>query len=53
MHNSNKRNLEFQLQFCETNLRYLSTWEPLESQKINYMKSEISRLQILLNEMKQ
>lgn len=39
-----QQNLEFQLTFCETNLRYLLGDENPDKKKIEYMKKEIKRI---------
>lgn len=46
MHNTPEQNKAFQLQFCETNLRYLLGEEqtPETIEKIEFMRSEIARL---------
>jgi hypothetical protein len=44
MHNTPEQNLEFQLTFCENNLRYLLGDEVSNEEKIEYMKSEIKRI---------
>lgn len=51
MHNSPKHNAEFQLTWCESNLRYLlgeDQNDPETIRKIEFMKSEIERVKILL-----
>lgn len=47
---SKKENIEFNIQFCESNLRYLLNWQP-ESDKIAFMKDEIERLNKELREL--
>jgi len=47
MHNSPEKNRDFQLQWCQTNLRYLlgeNQQDPAIIRKIEYMQSEITRL---------
>jgi hypothetical protein len=44
MHNTPEQNLEFQLTFCENNLRHLLGGEVPDQKKIEYMKSEIKRI---------
>lgn len=41
---TSEQNLEFQLTFCETNLRYLLGDENPDKKKIEYMKKEIKRI---------
>jgi aryl-alcohol dehydrogenase-like predicted oxidoreductase len=44
MHNTPQQNLEFQLNFCENNLRYLLGDETPDQKKIEYMRKEIKRI---------
>jgi len=52
MQNSEIRNMEFQLSWCETNLRYLYGSDQNDEEvkrNIAYMKNEIARLKAALN----
>jgi hypothetical protein len=50
MHNTKKENTEFNITFCETNLRWLSgnPESPENTKKIEKTKKEISRLKKIL-----
>jgi hypothetical protein len=52
MHNTPLANAEFQLTFCETNLRWLLGDEPRDEAKIDYTQSEITRLKEHVNTLK-
>lgn len=52
MHNEMQKNLEFQLQWCETNLRYLCYEENPNDEtikKIAFMRKEINRINTILS----
>ena len=51
MHNTPKRNLEFQITFTETNLRYLLGETVPDQEKIRKARELISRLKIELAKM--
>lgn len=49
MHNTPQQNLEFQLTFCENNLRYLLGDENPDQKKIEHVKKEIKRIKNILD----
>lgn len=48
--NSKLKNIEFQITSCETNLHYLLGDEVPDQEKIDFMRSEIERLNKLKSE---
>lgn len=52
MHNTKIRNIEFNIAWCETNLRYWLGDPNPDIEKIAYMRSEIERLNKLLAELR-
>jgi len=51
MHNTKKENTEFNIAFCETNLRWLAgnPESPENTKKIEKVKKEITRLKKIKN----